>query len=285
MQVSKLSVRYDGKFMKRLVFIFFTLFFSGSAFSESLSENQNWKTSFEKNSVVGVIVICKLNAVSCTTNDKNRAVTPFIPASTFKIPNALIALETGVINDSHQIFKWDGKPRGLKQWENDFTLRGAMQGSVVPVFQQFARAIGDENMSKYLRKFDYGNMDSGGGIDHFWLDGKLKISAIQQIEFLKMLYAGKLPASQANQLIVKDALLSELTSNYLIRSKTGYSLGAPGYGDHSKPGIGWWVGWIEKGVDVYFFAANIDVVSDGQLPARKAVPTEIMQAEGILIGG
>jgi beta-lactamase class D OXA-10 len=191
-------------------------------------------------------------------------------------------LETGVIDDPAKIFRWDGAPRALKQWENDFTLRGAMQNSVVPIYQQFARDIGARRMLSYIRKLKYGNETIEGGIDHFWLDGALRISATQQARFLRRLNLGQLPVAKIHQLLVKDILVSEATADYVIRSKTGYSLGAPGYGDRTKPGIAWWVGWIETGTSTWYFAGNIDVARDADVAARKAIPMMILRAMGIL---
>lgn len=262
--------------------VFAAVMFCGNIFASSIEENPEWSAAFTNESVKGVFILCKNGIASCRSSDQSRVNMEFTPASTFKIANALIALETGVVKSQNQVFKWGGEPRGMKQWEKDFNLRGAMQASAVPVFQQFAKEIGEKRMQIYLYKLSYGNESVAGGIDHFWLDGGLKISAWQQLVFLEKLYRGALPVSKESQLIVKDALVSEVTPDYLIRSKTGYSLGAPGYGDKSKPGVAWWVGWVEKGTDVYFFAANIDVENEAQLPTRKSLPTRILKFEGVL---
>ena len=232
----------------------------------------------ERDSVKGVFVLCKGSSQRCVTNNKERTNKTFLPASTFKIANALIGLETGVINSEYQIFRWDGKPRAMKQWEKDLTLRNAIQVSAVPVFQQIARDIGEQRMQSFLTKFSYGNANIGGGIDQFWLTGQLRISALNQVTFLETLYADNLPASKINQHIVKEILITEASPDYVVHSKTGYS----GAGTPSNPGIGWWVGWIEKGTEVYFFAFNMDMISDDQLPLRKTMPTRLLIQEDIL---
>jgi len=267
----------------QLIPLFLCLIFGASlAAAQPLAESSDWNAFFSKEAVKGVFVLCKSTTENCATNDIVRANTQFLPASTFKIPNSLIALETGVIKNPDQVFKWDGTPRSMKQWERDFNLRGAIQNSVVPIFQKLAVSIGEKQMQSYVHKFKYGNENIGGGLDHFWLDGALRISALQQLEFLGRLKENRLPASLYNQLVVKDALISEATPEYVIRSKTGYSLGAPGYGDRFKPGIAWWVGWIEKGTEIYYFACNIDVEKESDLPARKSVAVKILQSQGIL---
>lgn len=267
--------------IKNLV-VFIAVFFCGNIFASSIEEKPEWNSEFINENVTGVFILCKNGTESCRSSNKSREVVEFTPASTFKIANALIALETGVVKSQHQVFKWGGEPRGMKGWEKDFNLRGAMQASAVPVFQGIAKDIGEKRMESYIHKLSYGNESISGGIDRFWLDGGLKISAWQQIVFLEKLYHDRLPASKENQLIVKDTLVSEVAPEYLVRSKTGYSLGAPGYGEESKLGVAWWVGWIERGTDVYFFAVNIDVESNAQLPSRKNVPTKILKSEGVL---
>ena len=120
--------------------------------------------------------------------DEGRARTGYLPGSTFKIPHALIALETGVVADvDKEVIRWDGVVREIEEWNRDHTLRTAMRYSVVPVFQQIANRIGAERMKQFVDAFDYGNRDIGGALDRFWLDGALRISALEQIEFLQAL--------------------------------------------------------------------------------------------------
>jgi beta-lactamase class D OXA-10 len=267
--------------MRNIAASIILVFFTNTVFSESISENLAWNKEFTNESVHGVFVLCKNSSSSCTTNNAARASAAYIPASTFKIPNALIGLETGVVKNEQQVFKWDGKPRAMKQWERDLTLRGAMQVSAVPVFQQIAREIGEVRMQKYLNSFSYGNANIDGGIDKFWLEGQIRISAINQVKFLESLHLNSLPASKVNQLIVKETLVTEATPEYIVYSKTGYS----GVGTHAKPSVAWWVGWVEKGTDVYFFAFNMDIDDRSKLPSRKSIPTKIMANEGVIIGG
>jgi len=268
--------------MFRNLIMFIAVTFCGTLFAANIEENPEWHAFFTGENVKGVFVLCKNSIETCRTSSKYRENVGFSPASTFKITNALIALETGVIKSQNQVFKWAGEPRGLKLWEKDFNLRGAIQASAVPVFQQFAKEIGEKRMKSYIHQLSYGNENIAGGIDRFWLDGELKISARQQVAFLERLYKNTLPVSRESQLIVKDALVAEVTPEYLVRAKTGYSLGAPGYGDKSKAGVAWWVGWVERGTDVYFFATNIDVERETQLSSRKSVSIKILKAEGVL---
>lgn len=241
--------------------------------AESLVEASEWGKYFEEGQTQGTFVLYDLGRDQWKVFNKTRAETRFIPASTFKIPHALIALDTNTVKDPRQVFAWDGVKREITEWNKAQTLRTAMKHSVVPVFQGFARDIGPERMMDFLEKFQYGNMDISGDIERFWLDGgKLAISAIEQVNFLVKLFKDELPVSRESQWIVKDILVSEATKKYVLRSKTGMA---------SK--IGWWVGWVETDDDVYFFACNIDLLQERNIGDRINVSRKILEAENILL--
>jgi beta-lactamase class D len=184
--------------------------------------------------------------------NEERCAERFLPASTFKIPNALIGLETGGITDENFVIKWDGIERSIKEWNKDQTLATAMQFSVVPYFQELARGVGEDAMKSYLNKFDYGNKTIGENIERFWLDNSLKISADEQIEFLKKFYNYQLPISKRSIDIVKKILSQEKYEKSILKFKTGTG---------NKQGgtwIGWLVGFVEKENNVFFFVLNIE---------------------------
>jgi beta-lactamase class D len=134
---------------------------------------------------VGTFVGYKIDDYLVIASDKDRSGEGMLPASTFKIPNSIIALETGVVADPDKdVFKWDGVVRSIEAWNRDHTMRSAIAASVVPVYQEIARRIGQERMQKYVDLFEYGNRDIGGGIDQFWLTGNLRIDPIEQIDFV-----------------------------------------------------------------------------------------------------
>jgi beta-lactamase class D len=204
---------------------------------------------------VGTFVGYKTDDYVVIASDKDRSGEAMLPASTFKIPNSVIALETGVVGDPDKdVFKWDGVARSIEAWNRDHTLRTAIAASVVPVYQEIARRIGAERMQKYLDLFEYGNRDIGGGIDQFWLTGKLRIDPVQQIDFVDRLRRGVLPVSKRSQELVRDILPVTKSGDSIIRAKTGL-LGA----EVGKPSLGWVVGWAEKGGASTVFALNIDV--------------------------
>ena len=150
----------------------------------------------------------------------DRCSTLFLPASTFKIFNSLAALESAVASDDQLVIKWDSVPR-RPEWDKAMTMNEAFKVSCVPYYQEIARRVGPIKMQHYLDTVKYGNMNMGGSIDNFWLNDSLKISADEQIGFLKRLYFCELPMSERSQRIVKVMMLQEQTPEYNLYYKTG----------------------------------------------------------------
>src|SRR5438876_5152033 len=170
----------------------------------------------------GTFVGYKVDDYLIIASDKVRSGEAQLPASTFKIPNSLIALETGVVEDPDKdVFKWDGVTRSIEAWNKDHTLRSAIAASVVPVYQEIARRIGEARMQKYLNLLEYGNHNIGGGIDQFWLTGDMRIDPMQQVDFLDRLRRGVLPVSKRSQELVRDILPTVKVGESVIRYKTG----------------------------------------------------------------
>jgi beta-lactamase class D len=204
---------------------------------------------------VGAFVGYKTDDYLIIASDKHRSGQAFLPASTFKIPNSLIALETGVVEDPDKdVFKWDGVRRSIEAWNQDHTLRSAIAASAAPVYQEIARRIGAQRMQKYVDLFEYGNRNIGGGIDQFWLTGAMRIDPIQQIDFVDRLRRGVLPVGKRSQDLVRDILPVTMAGDARIRAKSGL-LGA----ELGKPSLGWLVGWADKGGAQTVFALNLDV--------------------------
>lgn len=200
----------------------------------------------------GTFVLYDLKRDQVLRYNPDRAAQRFLPASTFKILNSLISLETGVIPDENTVIKWDGTHYDVPSWNQDHTLKTAIADSVVWYYQELARRVGQERMQKYVDAAGYGNRDISGNIDSFWLDGALRISADEQVEFLKRLYQDDLPFSQRNLHIVKDILVLEKTPISQLSGKTGTQL-------RVQPSINWFVGYVEKDGNVYLFATNLEL--------------------------
>ena len=237
-----------------------------SEFREDLAKR------FTAEGTVGTFVGYKVDDYLIIASDKNRSGEAMLPASTFKIPNSLIALETGVVADTDkEIFKWDGVKRSIEPWNKDHTLRSAFAASVVPVYQEIARRIGAERMQKYLDQFDYGNRNIGGGIDQFWLTGDLRIDPMEQIDFVDRLRRGVLPVSKRSQDLARDILPVTKIGDAIIRAKSGL-LGA----EQGKPSLGWMVGWVEKGSSRTVFALNMDCKEPAHIAARMTVTQQCL---------
>lgn len=206
----------------------------------------------------------------------DRCAERFIPASTFKIMNSLIGLESGVIPDESYVIQWDGTHYDFAEWNKDHTLKTAFQNSVVWYYQEIARRLGQEKMQQYVDAAHYGNQDISGQIDTFWLEGGLRISADEQIEFLKRLHDDDLPFSQRSMDIVKDIMIIEETDDYVFRGKTGT-------GARITPHVGWFVGYLETSDNVYFFATNIALRTvEGNIGKAREITQAILRDQGLM---
>jgi len=233
---------------------------------------------FTDEGTIGSFVGYKVADYLIIASDKNRSGEAMLPASTFKIPNSVIALETGVVEDpDKQVFKWDGVKRSIESWNRDHTLRTAFAASAVPVYQDIARRIGAERMRKYLDLFEYGNRDIGGGIDRFWLTGDLRIDPMQQVDFVDRLRRGVLPVSRRSQELVRDILPVTKVGDSVIRAKSGL-LGA----EVGKPSLGWMVGWAEKGAATTVFALNMDCLEPRHIAARMTLTQQCLTDIGAI---
>lgn len=176
----------------------------------------------------------------------------YTPASTFKIVNALIGLQTGRLTSDSSIISWDGITRSNPDWNRDLSLYDAFRVSAVPHFQWLARSIGRDTMQNWLDSVRYGNQKIGSRVDSFWLDNSLKITADAQVWLVKLLYFKQLPFRQSVQEQVKRMMIRENKTTYQLAYKTGW--GQTPQGNE----LGWIVGWIEENRHVYFFAMNFE---------------------------
>lgn len=175
----------------------------------------------------------------------------FTPASTFKIVNSLIGLQTGKIPDENMIIKWDGVKRSNREWNRDMSMKEAFRVSNVGYYQEVARRIGKDTMKRWIDTLSYGNKNINGPIDSFWLDNTLKVSPDEQLGLMKRLYFDQLPFRKSVQQAVRDLMLQEDNTAYKLSYKTGWGF------DEKKNAIGWITGWIEENRHVYFFVTLV----------------------------
>jgi beta-lactamase class D len=257
-------------------------FVSASAAEPRWEDHPEWSKEFTDRSVVGTSLIYDEQADRYLVFDRYRAETPFLPASTFKIFNALVGLETGAVRDEYELFKWGGKKRWGQEWNRDNSLASGMKYSTVWFYQELARRIGAARMQMWIDKASYGNRDLGGGIDQFWLTGKLRISAAQQIDFLRRLALGSLPFSARSQETVRRITIVESAPGYIIHAKTGWGVHAAADG---KADLGWYVGWVERDGRRWFFAINMDLPGDDSVERiKREAPKRFAKVRGEVLG-
>jgi beta-lactamase class D len=239
---------------------------------------------FTDEGTVGAFAAFRTDDQQVIASDNSRARDPVLPASTFKIPNSVIALETGVVADPDKdVFKWDGVMRSIPEWNKDHTLRTAIAASAVPVYQEIARRVGAERMQKFVDAFEYGNGDIGGGIDRFWLTGDLRISPLQQIAFVDKLRRRALPVSKRSQDLVADILPVTKVGDNIIRAKTGLiGVDDKTAVDGVKASVGWLVGWAEKGSAQTVFALNLDIREPKHTASRMSIAQQCLAAIGAI---
>jgi beta-lactamase class D len=191
---------------KKVGLIMVIMSFAVSCYSSQPKELSELKNIFDKYKVDGSILIYNQNDNVYMGYNLARCNIAFCPASTFKIPNTLIALESGIAT-TESVFKWNGEKRTFSSWEKDMTIKEAFQVSAVPVYQEIARRVGVEKMKYYTQLFNYGNLDINvENIDKFWLEGKSDITQYQQVYFLQKLYNLQLPISENAMKLKKEIM-------------------------------------------------------------------------------
>lgn len=174
------------------------------------------------------------------------------PCSTFKVCNALIALETGVASGPDFSLPWDGTHYPIEPWNHDQTLRSALSVSCLWYFQEVAKRVGLERYQQILPKVGYGNGDVSGGVTQFWLQSSLTISPDEQVQFLRRLHEHKLPFSAKTMDTVLDIMTLSKTGKTIFRGKTGTA----GKGFETAT-LGWFIGSVSTPSGDSFFATRI----------------------------
>ena len=268
------------KTTKRIAFLMFACILISAFITKDKDKIKlvDFKNFYDSINTKGCMVIYDTKNKTYYLYDSSTLNKVFTPASTFKIPSTLMALETGTATDENFEIKWDSIERWSPNWSKDHTLKMAFQNSTVWYYQELARRVGQKQMDFWIKKADYGNHSTKGGIDKFWLEGDLRISPKQQLDFLIKLHDNKLPFSQKNMDIVKDIMIVRDTLNTVIHAKTGW-------GQNGKEDIGWFVGYVEKGENVYYFAnclQTTDFNNEKFGPARKEIVYDILDELKIL---
>ena len=235
----------------RFLFITSSAFFLFSCSVNKAKIDNNLEKYFKAKNVEGCFTMLNNADGQVTVYNMSMDTVRLTPASTFKIINSLVGLQTGAIIDENMIIKWDGVKRSNNDWNKNMDMKEAFKVSCVPYYQEVARRIGKDTMKRWIDSLSYGNKNIGGPIDSFWLNNHLKISPDEQLGLLKRLYFDQLPFRKSVQQIVRDVMLQEDKTNYKLSYKTGWGF------DEENNSIGWVTGWVEENRHVYFFVTLI----------------------------
>lgn len=246
------------------------------ASAEEIIVKDELRQTIAKNGLEGAFVGYDVKADRLFLVNVPRAHKRLNPASTFKIANSLIAIETGAVRDENEIIPYrSDAPPLIKEWAHDMSMRDAIKLSNVPIYQELARRIGLNRYHEWLTRLSYGNAEIGSVVDRFWLDGPLAISAVEETHFVAALAVRKLPLSRRAQDIVCDILKYETAADKTIYAKTGWCRSC-------QPQIGWLVGWVQHRENVFAFALNIDVFGSEDLEKRIPVAKDILSKLGVI---
>jgi beta-lactamase class D len=248
----------------------------------ALHVRKDFNAFFEDCGARGTVAIYDVNAKSLILNDSLLYEQENLPASTFKIINLLIALETGVIKDENEVIPWVGSTDTLKYGYRpdiykDMSVKEAFEVSAGWVFTELSKKIGRERYLHYLKKCAYGNLNLSEPDPDFWNYGAFAVSPKNQLAFLYALYTNNLPFSQRSMTIVQKVMITEQTAEYTLHAKTGWTRA-------NGQNLGWWVGYIDTGKGIYIFATRLlqDFKRSDFGTCRKEITFKVFRALGIL---
>lgn len=212
----------------------------------------------------------------------------FPACSTFKVPLAVMAFDSGILKNENVVLKWDGVKDVRPEVNRDHNAKTWMRDSVVWFSQRLTPKLGEKRFQNYLNDFKYGNRDISSGITDAWLVSPsekrpaLKISAFEQVEFMERLWTDTLKASKRSQeLTRKITYLETSPKGYVLSGKTGSNYFDP----EKKMKFGWFISHIQKGDQEYIAVTNISDLAPNELtyggPRAKAITKEILESEGL----
>lgn len=212
-----------------------------------------------------------------------------VACSSFKVPLAVIAFDSGFLKDENQVLKWDGVKRDRDVLNQDHNAKTWMSDSVVWFSQRVTKKLGQKKMQKYLNDFNYGNKNIKAGLTDGWLispaDPKpaLQISAYEQVDFMKKLWADQLPVS-------KNAMKRTREITYVETSEKGFKLsgktGSNFYDKSQKTHFGWFISHIQKGDQEYIAVTNFSDLAPSDEPGyggakAKAITKKFLEGQGL----
>lgn len=266
----------------KIVFLFFLLVGIASCKTTSeihyVKEELDVKIFYDSLNVEGCFLLYDLQEKTCKVYNNQLVDSAYTPASTFKIPNSIIALETGVLKNLDQVIPWDSVVRQNVKWNQDTDFRSAYKNSTVWFYQEVARRVGEERMKFWIKELAYGNENINGGIDKFWLSGDLRITPKEQLTFLNKLIQRELNITDSTYIRMEEIMVYEKTDDYILRAKTGW-------GDQNNRDIGWFVGYVTRNNKNYIFVnlvLNSDPENKNFIPSRVGITYDVLKKEGII---
>lgn len=269
------------KFLYALWFSLFTLI---ACSPNNVTEDKSLKSYFDAQNVNGCFALFDNGQGHFSIYNLVRyRDSAYLPASTFKIINSLVGIQTGRVKDSSTVIRWDGITRNIKEWNQDLTMNQAFHLSSVPWYQELARQIRKDTMQEWLDTLGYASSKGRAvinKIDTFWLDNSVKITADEQLGLVKKLYFNQLPFYNRTHEIVKSMMIQEDNSDYRLSYKTGWA--------HTEKGnsLGWIIGWIEENKHPYFFVLQVESPDKNydMVPARISILKNILKQYGFMEG-
>jgi beta-lactamase class D len=229
----------------------------------------------------GTFVLLDGQSGAYVRHNPARAAQRFAPCSTFKVPNTAILLEAAVVADPSQTLAYDSTLKQPAQWARDFDLTGAFKASALWYYRAQARRAGMEVERRWVEQFAYGNADTSGGLDGpdgpFWVDGTLRISANEQVDFLRRFREGRLGLSERTTRLTKAIMVADRSPSWRLSAKTG-ACRPPG-----EQTTNWYVGYVERGEAVHYFALQIGAEEYGRAYAERVmIARRILTSLGLL---
>lgn len=216
-----------------------------------------------------------------------------VACSTFKLPLALMAFDSGVLKDETQTLEWDGKRGVLASHNQDHNAKSWVKESVVWFSQRLTPQIGEVKIKRYLHGFHYGNEDFSAGLKEAWLVSprdaapSLKISGYEQAEFMKKLWADKLPVSKRAMGIVREiSYLETSPKGFRLSGKTGSNFYESDKTLDQRRALGWFVGHLQGQDQEYIVVSRFsdltpfDATKYGG-PRAKQIAKDILSEQGL----
>lgn len=212
------------------------------------------------------------------------------PWSSFKIPNLIIALETGAAPSLDAWRDWDPVRRPAlsywpKGWREGQTLGAAFARSSAWYFQDLALVIGGPAYRARLSAWGYGNANVPDRSDDFWLGKSLQVSVREKVGFLANLLNGKLSVSSRSISALDTASFAGKATGMTLHGKTGS--GPDDLANLDGTFSGWYAGYLRrKDAAPVVFALHVSAPSFTALrDFRKAFSVRMLEAAGFVPAG